>query len=469
MLNTAILLAVLAAGGAAQSRDPGIELGATRFFQPSSGETHVVAMAGVPYIFASQIGDGGEAHIAYRVAVRITDDRGNVLTDESFDRSAPALARRPGAVGVENFRFLLKPGKFMMTVTARDSLTGRVLADSIALVAFTGAPQVSDLMLANEMRIMVPGDTTSLPGEIARGNLRIRTAPVVRVDIVNSNMAYLLEAYSAQETEGALQLSIRKRDGVTVVADLPQIKQQIPAGGGLFKGQFSVEGLPDGDYTMLATLVVNGKPSVTKTEFIVSPAEEALARSMQISEANRGTDAGYFGSLPDDSLDAAAEVLILTGAPSRDLNIYKQDMSLQAKRNFLIDFWAARDNNKRTPINEDRIAFYQAVANVNQLYGERGRVGWKTDRGRIHVRFGAPSEVLQQPSSGRAPPYEVWRYTKGKPIWFIFADPSNQGNFFLMKSNELKEPGRPGYLEILTIEVADEVGRWLGVNLENVP
>ena len=347
MLNTVVMLAVLAAGGSASQRDQGLELGVTRFFLPASGETQVLTQAGVPYLFASAIGSGADAHVTYTVTVKVVDDRGTVLTSESFQRSAPAMARIPGAAGVENFRFLLKPGTFVMHVSARDSLTGKTIADSVRLVAYASAPAASDLMLANEMRQLQAGDTTSMPGEVARGNFRIRTAPMLRVDIVNSNMAYMLEAYSATESQGELRLSIRKRDGTTV-ADLPPTRQQIPAGGGLFKGQFSVEGLPDGDYQMHATLAVAGKTVTMQTPFVVSPAEEALKRSVAISQANRGTDEGYFNALPDDSLDAAAEVLFLTGAPSRELNVYTQDMSMASKRRFLIDFWSSRYKNKAT-------------------------------------------------------------------------------------------------------------------------
>ncbi len=470
MLNAVILAAVLAAGGAAQQvRDPALELGVTRFYMQGSGETQIVALAAVPYLFAAPIGAGSESHVTYTVTVKITDDKGMVLTDESFQRSAPAMARIPGATGVEQFRFLLKPGKYTMSVAVRDSLTGRALSDSVRLEAYASAPGSSDLFLANEIRILEASDTSSLPGEVARGNFRIRTAPLVRVDIVNANLAYMIEAYTPQGLMGELRLSIRKRDGA-VVAELPLSRQQFSDGGGLFRGQFSTEGLPDGEYVLHATTTLGTRKNDTETPFLVSPAEEALARSLAISQANRGTDEGYFNSLPDDSLDAAFDVLFMSkNATSRELNVYKKDMSLQAKRRFLIDFWALRDQSKNTAINEDRIAFYQAVASVNTLYGERGRVGWKTDRGRIHIKFGPPPEVLQRPSDGRAPPYEVWRYSAGKPVWFIFADRTNQGNYTLMKSNELKEPGMPGYLEILTLEVADDVGRWLGVNLENVP
>ena len=71
---------------------------------------------------------------------------------------------------------------YLMTISARDSLTGRAVSDSIRLEAYASTPGASDLMLANDMRILEAGDTTSRPGEVARGTFRMRTAPLVRVE-----------------------------------------------------------------------------------------------------------------------------------------------------------------------------------------------------------------------------------------------------------------------------------------------
>ena len=36
--------------------------------------------------------------------------------------------------------------------------------------------------------------------------------------------------------------------------------------------------------------------------------------------------------------------------------------------------------------------------------------GWKTDRGRIYIQFGAPDEVNSHPQKGSTHPWETWRY-----------------------------------------------------------
>ena len=64
-----------------------------------------------------------------------------------------------------------------------------------------------------------------------------------------------------------------------------------------------------------------------------------------------------------------------------------------------------------------------------------------------------------------APPYEVWRYQRGKELYFIFADRTGFGGYKLMATNDLKETQRPGYREILGREALQDISRWLGIDL----
>ena len=98
------------------------------------------------------------------------------------------------------------------------------------------------------------------------------------------------------------------------------------------------------------------------------------------------------------------------------------------------------------PDNETREAFYRAISYADSTYRERGRVtqpGWKTDRGRIYAKHGVADEMLRRQQQGTAPPYEVWRYSKGKGNYYIFADLTGVGGFKLMNSNDVKEVGDP--------------------------
>jgi GWxTD domain-containing protein len=151
-----------------------------------------------------------------------------------------------------------------------------------------------------------------------------------------------------------------------------------------------------------------------------------------------------------------------------ELSRYTKELSLQAKRRFLTEFWRKRDPSPETPENETRERFYQAVAYADKQYGERGRAGvpgWKTDRGRIYVRNGAPDETLDRTRAGRSVPYEVWRIRRGKDRYYVFADRSNGlGLYQLIHSNDRKEIGLPNWQEIVRQEAVLDIGRFLGVD-----
>jgi GWxTD domain-containing protein len=280
---------------------------------------------------------------------------------------------------------------------------------------------------------------------------------------------YLLEAYSAQETKGTLTIKVVDSAGKALTTT-PATPVTVPAGGGVLKGQLDLSGLPPGQYTMNAALDIGGKTVERSAVFNMAGLDETLEKDVARREAAKGTDEGYFEAMNEKELDAAKEPLMLV-AQSGELSKYTKDLSLRAKRRFLVEFWQKRDLVPSTPDNETRQRFYDAVAYADRTYGEKGRAavpGWKTDRGRIFVRNGAPDDVLQRPQAGRSPPYEVWRFRTGKDRYYIFIDRANGlGNYQLVYSNDLKEPGQPNWQELLHKEDAvDDISRFLGVDFK---
>ena len=140
---------------------------------------------------------------------------------------------------------------------------------------------------------------------------------------------------------------------------------------------------------------------------------------------------------------------------------------MEARRRYLTDFWQKRDPDPATPANEARTAFYSAIAYANEHYRERGqagREGWRTDRGRIYARYGAPDEVLTRLAAGRAPPYEVWRFTRQRDRYYVFADRSRLDTYVLLCSNDLKEQCRNDWRELLGEEAVRDIGQFLGID-----
>jgi GWxTD domain-containing protein len=198
--------------------------------------------------------------------------------------------------------------------------------------------------------------------------------------------------------------------------------------------------------------------------------QETLARDSALRQAERVTDQGYFAAMSGEELETAKAPLLYI-AESGELSPWQSDMSLEAKRRFLTNFWQKRDPTPGTAKNERREVFYEAIAYANREYKEGGRrsvAGWRSDRGRIFARYGAPDDVLRRQNEGRAPPYEVWRYSKGKGAYYIFADRTGFGAYQLIYSNDLREPGVPSWPDVIGRKAVDDAGEFLGVDLFSV-
>jgi GWxTD domain-containing protein len=468
LINALVAAATLATHMGGQSGAGGLEMRAVRFWLPEVQRTSVLAMVEVPYAIATPIGTGPTAYIAYQVLVQVNNDKGQQVNAEKWTRHAPAALRTENASGMEELAFGVVPGNYWLKVAVTDSGTSKITTDSIRISGYADSPGASDLLLANNLRAVPAGDTATELGEVARGQYRMVTAPLLHVDITKPNLGFLFEAYSHDSTTASLTLKISTSAGAPVVS-LPPVPKTIPAGGGVIANEFSLDGLPQGEYLLTAALTMNGKTVDREAPFTVNQAEQALARNIAENNANRGLDEVYFNSLPEDSLDAEAEELqLIPDASSRERALYKKDdLSLTAKRRFLIEFWAKRDRNKNTPENEDRIAFYSAVGYANTHYGARYKPGWKTARGAIYAKYGAPDDSMTMDLGGRSKVrWLVWRINRGKPRWFILGDRDNNGDYQVLRSNEPTISGTPGWRELMDPEAVHNIALWLGLNKE---
>lgn len=466
MIVRAGLSALLLAFATATSAPPRLAVRVVRFYRATERQTGVVAVLQVPQAFA----EASAGRIAWQTTVTIRDGSGLELLREQWWSGASAAPHRDEALDLQPLRLpAMNPGRYRLTVAIRDSVSGRSAETATEIVAFENSPLLSDLLLASSMRRAPSGDTVLNPGEMARGDLRFTTTPDLTLDGANPVIAFLMEAYTEREGTAATVIEIRDGAGKSIYK-LPAFTQQIPAGGGVIRGQLPLEGLGEGEYQFLAQVTLNGQTVARSGTFAVGALEAALARGIAARSAAQGLDEAYFGGMTEEELDQAAEVLQLIATP-KQLSVYKKDgpqkLTLSAKRAFLTQFWAERDQTKATPENETRQAFYEAVAYVNATFGEAGRAGrpgWKTDRGRVWARNGPPDDKLARQQEGRAPSYEVWRYTRGRMRYYIFADRTNLQQFALMKTNDLKENGVAGWIDIMTPEAVRDLGQYLGQN-----
>jgi len=439
---------------------------AVRFYRAESRQTLVKAFVQIPYVGFADAGAAGTSNqVTYFVTVKVSDSTGLGLLQEGWTNHIPRSFAQPGVMGLEMLEFPVLPGAYVLDVTVEDSVTGWKASVRTAIEGFRSPPPVSDLLLSPEIRAAAPGDTVPNPGELRIGNLLVTGAVELHLTPLKSQMYYLIEAYGEQPENGTLSAAILDSAGKPVLKT-PAAAVSVPAGGGVLKGQLDLTGLPEGQYSMAVSVTLGGVTSERRQPFTMANLQETLAKEAARVEQEQRTDAGYFGAMNEAQLDSAAGPLLFIATPADGLNMYK-DLSVDAKRRWLTEFWTRRDLSPGVARNETRENFYEAIAYANQQFKVSGRnttPGWRTDRGRIYAKYGPYDEYLDRVSQGQAPPYQVWRYTKQKDRYFIFVDRSNLGEYQMIYTNDLTEVSRPDWQDILTPDGTIDVGRWLGVN-----
>lgn len=445
--------------------DPRLVLRAVRSYVPEQRRTEVNAIVEVPYILMEPTTEGERGSLSYSVAVRVTDATGLTLLRNSWQNHAVAEVRRPGASAVDMVHFSLAPGRYSLEVVVEDSVSGRRASSTLDLEGFATEPAASDLLLSPRIRPATPEDSVPQPAELRWGKMLVTAAARLQLTPLRSTAFYLLEAYSPAEVQGTLDIRVVDSTGKAILTTAPT-KVHVPAGGGVLKGQLDLTGLPAGGFVMVASLALGSKTVERSAVFTMAGLQETLAKDVTRRDSARTTDEGYFAEMNSAQLDTAAAPLG-TIASGSELSAYK-GLTVAAKRRFLAQFWDKRDPTPGTSANEAREKFYQAITFANEHYregGNRSRAGWRSDRGRVYLRNGAPEEVLQREQQAQAPPYEVWRYRQGKDRWYIFVDRSRGvGLYQLVHSNDLMESGLPNWREILTPEALQDAGRFLAID-----
>jgi len=129
-------------------------------------------------------------------------------------------------------------------------------------------------------------------------------------------------------------------------------------------------------------------------------------------------------------LDEEAEYIIT----DEERNAFRQLNTDEEREQFVEQFWLRRDPTPDSVQNEYKEEHYRRIAYANEHYGS-GIPGWKTDRGRVYIKFGPPDEIDSHPSGGAYPrPTEDWTYrlVDGIPnARFQFVDTGMNGEFHM--------------------------------------
>jgi GWxTD domain-containing protein len=119
-------------------------------------------------------------------------------------------------------------------------------------------------------------------------------------------------------------------------------------------------------------------------------------------------------------------------------------ISTESLKKFFYAFWLKRD-----PVNPEQAwaEYLEKVKTANREFGCKLVQGYRTDRGRVFLQYGAPNSIFESPYDAHSLPYEIWHYyycVDQSNVKFVFYNRDLVSNDFELihsdKRGEFQDP-----------------------------
>ncbi len=204
-------------------------------------------------------------------------------------------------------------------------------------------------------------------------------------------------------------------------------------------GAINVSKLPTGSYTLSLNLLNEVSQSgiaSTKKFYVFNPGVED---TFKVAGGDYNVMSSEFGIFSEEECDAFFERCSYIAMPA-EIDQYENIAGVEAKREFLFNFWKIRDNIPETPQNEIKEEYRERINIVDARYKTFSRQGYKTDRGRVYLIYGEPDEIDLHPNDYDKKPHEIWYYHSIEGgVLFVFGDVTGYSDYELLHSTKRGE------------------------------
>lgn len=437
--GAAVLILLLAAGGAVAEKVPFSLVGTFHQFRAEAGKSDLEIFYRLnpeSWTYVEQETGVWIGKVMLSLAI---DHKGQCIYEDRWAMQDQQSTAKPANdfFKMDLMRLKVPSGRYTVKIKAvdlndsskQDSVQAEVLIPSYS----SRNVSLSDLVLCREIR-EVKADETGL--FIKNGHF-VLPSSITRFNNRTGMLQFYVEGYSLL---------------TAVKADSFKIRYYVENQEGL-----PVEGLPFIQKTVLKDqdqIVKWGKISLSDVSpgeyklnvFVINLEDELLAsaqRSFEVYQAKssvvarEATDVtGYDALSLAGNFTPEEELAYITYIMNpQEKNIAKDIDDESGQKEFLDGFWKLKDPTPETERNELREAYLQRGREANQMFSQTGRQGFQTDFGRIYLMYGNPNDIqkFSNTSSGRR--YQTWRYDEIQGgVEFVFVDITGVNDFQLVHS-----------------------------------
>lgn len=351
--------------------------------------------------------------------------------------------------------FVLLPGQYTLEVEIYDvNDTTTHAKTSLQLIVRTvskSSISLSDIELASQISSQTSVHNSQMNLAFAKNNLFV--VPNPNHEFVGSEpvLSVYTEIYNAKLfAKDSIVIEYKILDGAKREQFTVQFLRAALADAQVESTSIPLDGLSSGVYYLQLTVRANKNVSDNTTgfkkfyvlnpempvELVSAKSEDELFHSSEFSTLSPGRVEEEY---------TKAKVLALNS----EVQLYESLSDNVAKQKFLYRFWKERDPKPETPENERLDNFRKAIVHANTYFSNiLIKEGWRTDQGRVMLKYGFPTQIDRHTNESGVRPYESW-YFDGQQggLQFQFVDLKGFGNYIQINSNGIGEPRNDNWFE----------------------
>jgi len=337
--------------------------------------------------------------------------------------------------------FIINKGSYKITIIGSDAnnpSNNRTISEFLFVVPFIKTSiSLSDIQLAANI---IPGseNTSSI---FYKNTYEITPLPAALCGENQPILFYYTEVYNILFSPSANELRMDElvinSRGQLVSSKSKKINKAVDSR--VEVGKLNVYKFPTDTYTLIVNLVdsvANYGVSSSKKFFVYNPSVTPVDTLQLTTSPVLSTS---FGSMSEEELDDLFTKSVYIAAEA-EKDRYEVLTTVEAKREFMYTFWRARDENPSDDRNQYYLDYLKRIAESNAKFTAAKKDGWKTDRGRVYLIYGPPSEIERYPNQIESKPYEIWRYESLEGgVSFVFGDVTGYNDYQLLHSTKRGE------------------------------
>lgn len=366
--------------------------------------------------------------ILFRQGEKITNFDKYQLTSQAVDKPTDINFNL-----IDLKRYALPNGDYVLEISFEDTHNAENKAsftDSLTITQEKSKVNIADIVLIekytpNEEK---PTEYTKVGYDLVPNVLNFYPNDLNR-------LTFYTEIYNAKsvlhDPVFLVTYSVMEKDGNKVVHSAHGFKKQNAATINPILAELDISKLPSGNYDLVVAVRNKSNDLLVEKRVFFQRAKKIVAQRLSETE-NIVVDNTFAAQVAEDDLTFYLKSMRPISGENEKQYIDNAVGTNNAKimRQFLYNFWVQRNPYQPAEAfaeHKERVAF------TEKHYKSQIFDGYESDRGRIYLKYGEPSDMAKAPAEPGALPHEIWQYyalpgTSQSNVKFVFYNPNTADN-----------------------------------------